>query len=387
MHTILRLQTAYALRGWRFFSTSSWVGTLNFLGGSALLLAVAAAKLQWIAPLSFGPWNPPYENALPFALGTHLLVMAYLISRNRVKLRLQRFMQLMTMAQEGVSHELLGPMHLRALTLHDVSTALTRFAAHAQEAYARCRTLQHELETSRLLMQQLSAQHATLVASTNREIVEQYQHVLAYAHYLDEHIQARAPDAQLRYDFDDVCESSFNLKLIATAMEILRHGAQPFTPVPLTTLLQQTVLALAPSLDRRAMKLSSLGVDEQLIVHTDLPALAHAVWIMLLGIIRFAADESTLRLRCLELAQNDEVMLSIVVSELSPGQLSREERHAHLARQLPHSTPHMFAETVRMHGNVQLAQLLLEPLSGRLTILPITEYACEICLFLPSAKK
>ena len=77
--------------------------------------------------------------------------------------------------------------------------------------------------------------------------------------------------------------------------------------------------------------------------------------------------------------------MSIVVSELSPGQLTQEERGAFLARQLQHLTPHMFAETIRIHGNLQLAEMLMRPLDGRISVVPLTSHSCEICLVLPAA--
>jgi hypothetical protein len=120
---------------------------------------------------------------------------------------------------------------------------------------------------------------------------------------------------------------------------------------------------------------------------TDLTLFAHAVWIILLGVIRYAADESTLRLRTMRVSEGKEAMLSMVVSELAPGQLSPQERHDYLARQINHMTPHMFAETIRLHGNIQLAELMMTSLSGRISILPITSYACEISIFLPALQK
>jgi hypothetical protein len=208
--------------------------------------------------------------------------------------------------------------------------------------------------------------------------------VLAYANYLEEHIQRKTADAGLRYDFDDVCESSFNLTLIAGALNMLHTGTGSTPgPVPLAGLMQQTMLALAPSLDRRAMKLTTAEVDESVVATTDPHIIAQVLWMMLLGTIRYAAAESTLRMRCLASHDNTQALMSIVISELSPGCLSPEERGAHLVRQMEHLTPHMFAETIRIHANLQLAQLLLHRVDASISILPLTSHACEICLHLP----
>lgn len=275
---------------------------------------------------------------------------------------------------------------LSALSVREMVLSISRFATHAQNAYAKCRVLQHELEESREMMEQIATQHRIAMMSTNRELVEQYQSVLAYANYLDEHIRSHKSDAQLRYDFDDVCESGFNLKLIAQSLELLRQPGHQLTPVPLSTLLKQTIIALAPSLERRVMKLSTAGVDEEVLATTDLRLLSHALWMLLLGTIRYAAEESTLRLCCLKTSKGNAI-ISLGISELEPGQLSPEERQAHMVRQLQHMTPHMFAETIRMHANAQLAGLMLTRAGGSLSVLPISTHACEISMVLPLAKK
>jgi hypothetical protein len=46
----------------------------------------------------------------------------------------------------------------------------------------------------------------------------------------------------------------------------------------------------------------------------------------------------------------------------------------------------MFAETIRIHGNVQLADLLIQRLGGHIDVLPLTISSCEICMVLPAAK-
>lgn len=277
--------------------------------------------------------------------------------------------------------------HMPALvSVRELTGSIARFAAAAQEAYARSRALQHELDESRQMLAQIAMQHQVAVMSTSRELIEQYRSVLAYANYLDEHIRSHQGDTQLRYDFDDVCESGFNLKLIAQSLELLRTGRREITPVPLATLLQQTVIALAPSLERRVMKLSTAGVEDEVMAATDIHLLSHAVWMMLLGTIRYAAAESTLRLRCIA-GKDGQAIISIGISELEPGQLSPEERHAHLLRQLQHTTPHLFAETIRAHANAQLAGLMLARVGGVLNVLPISTHACEISLVLPLVKK
>lgn len=328
-----------------------------------------------------------YTALLPLAPLLALCPLLYALAHllcNRVLHPWRRLVQLIHIAQQYQPRE-----HgmLAILNLQEMASAMAQFAAHAQDAFSRCQILQTELHHAQHLMTQLEAQHHAILSTASRELTEQYQSVISYAHYLDDHIRRHAPDAQLRYDFDDVCESGFNLRLIAQSLELLRAAPPILATLPITDLLHQTVIALAPSLERRSMKLSSLGVDDRLLIATDLPAIAHALWIVLLGIIRYAADESTLRLRCLPVDDGRQVLLSIVVSELAPGALSVEERHAYLERQIEHLTPHMFAQTIRLHGNIQLAELLLARLHGRISILPLSSHACEISLFLPAGQK
>lgn len=272
------------------------------------------------------------------------------------------------------------------VTMLHVARDVGRFAGFALEYYKKNQEISSELEHSRMIIAQFALQQKTTLASADREIGEQYRSVLAYANYLEEHILSHKLDPTLRYDFDDVCESSFNLKLIAGALSTLSGPAQPtIEDVSLAGLMQQTILSLAPSLDRRSMKLTTAEVDLSVMARGDAKALALVLWMMLLGMIRYAEAESTLRMRCLYSRDMRKALLSIVISELSPGSMSPQEREDHLLRQLQHLTPHMFAETIRIHGNVQLADMLVKRLEGSISILPLTTTSCEICMVLPAA--
>lgn len=273
------------------------------------------------------------------------------------------------------------PMNARAM-LVEMAT-LSRLV---KEQSSSRRELKRELETVRQVLTQCTVQQQAMLATTNREISMQYQSVLSYANYLDEHIQRKTADAQLRFDFDDVCESSFTLKLIAGALDLLRcQSTAVVSDVPLATLMQQTMLALAPSLDRRAMRLTTAEADESVVALTDAGILSHVLWMMLLGLVRYAADESTLRMRCLYDTDRKRVLLSIVVSELAPGAMSPQERAEHLMRQMDQGNPPMFAETIKLHGNIQLAELMLTRIDAQISVVPLSAYACEICLNLPAA--
>ena len=287
----------------------------------------------------------------------------------------------------GAYNDNAAPTHLSIVNVWHIVSDVGQFASFAVEYYRRYQETNSALEQARAIIARFTIEQKAILNSTNREIAQQYRSVLSYANYLEEQIVSKKLDPSLRYDLDDVCESSFNLKLIAGALSMLNSPPlNASSNVPLAPLMQQTMLALAPSLDRRSMKLTTAEVDMSVAAYGDPGTLAHILWMMLLGMIRYAADESTLRIRCLHNRDGTQAIMSIVVSELSPNRLSEDERGEHLARQLEHLTPHMFAETIRIHGNVQLADLLMQRISGTISVLPLTVSSCEICVTLPSAK-
>ena len=287
---------------------------------------------------------------------------------------------------ERAAHELAPDSILlrTPASMSAMANEVIRLTSIARENHTRCRELASELAAARETINRYTHANHTLIGSTNREVHSQYQNVLAYAHYLEERISNRAVADEVRQDFDDVLESSLNLKLIASALALLNH-APVMSSVAVADTMKHMMLALAPSLERRTMRLSSAEVDLSVKAHTDPGILSHTLWMMLLGIVRYAENESTLRLRSLYDHDKKQAMVSIVVSELAPGKLSADERGKYLERQMQSMQPHMFADTVRLHANLQLAQLLLSHGGGRIEVVPLNAHACEICLFLPAA--
>ncbi len=324
---------AMAARAFDLFMAIATVTALNFMAWLNL------RTLGLIPETSFSLETPVWDNMVRFRLlaagmGCNIVAVLLLVAlRRRVLMPWRQLRHIVRHASQSISEER-EAQELRLISVRELAGSIARFASSAQDAYTRCRALQHELDESRQMLAQIVAQHQVALMSTNRELVEQYRSVLAYANYLDEHIRSHRGDTQLCYDFDDVCESGFNLKLIAQSLELLRLNQH----------------ALAPSLERQVMKLSTAGVENDVVATCDIQLLSHALWMMLLGTIRYAAAESTLRLRCIA-GKNGQAIISIGISELEPGQLSPDEGHAHLLRQLQHTSPHMFAETIRSHAN------------------------------------
>ncbi|MES2985126.1 MAG: hypothetical protein V4735_08070 [Pseudomonadota bacterium] len=322
------------------------------------------------------------DGVLWLAINFCMLVALFALRRH-VVVPLGRIAQHVQMVRAAFEQEMgrpLAPLNVRMLA-RDVA----RFTMLAQDYYHQYLSVSHELEQSRHAIDQIALQQQAMLATTSREITGQYQSILAYANYLEEHIARKQLDPSLRYDFDDVCEASFNLKLIAGALPTLRDGPLPAaSPVSLADLMQQTMLVLAPTLDRRSMRLTTAEVDRSVVALSDPEQLSQILWMLLLGTIRYAASESTLRLRSFYNSDGSKAMMSIVISELSPGSLSDAERGAYQLRQLQHLTPHMFADTIRTHANLQLAQLMLARMGAAISIVPLTVYACEISVVLPA---
>lgn len=305
--------------------------------------------------------------------------------RQWLVLPLSRITNQLQLVRSAFTHE--SAIAASPLNIPRLALDIGRFVAFALEHYRKHQEAAQALAQAREVIAQFALEQQAILASASREIITQYQAVLAYAHYLDEHIAKNKLDASIRYDFDDVSESSFNLKLIAGALGMLKLPDAPaLSNIALAPLMQQTMLALASALDRRCMKLTTAEVDMSVAARGDAGTLAQILWMMLLGMIRYAADESTLRLRCFHSRDGRQALLSIVVSELSPGCMSQNERSDHLTRRLQHLTPHMFAETLRIHGNVQLASLLIARIGGEISVVPLTISSCEICMTLPSAE-
>ena len=322
---------------------------------------------------------------LPLLACNLCLLALYHLGKRHIIAPLRYIAEMVQSARAEMAEEA-PPPNTRPLSVHAIARELGALLGMIQECHRKHHAMQRAFEEARTAIAEMAQQRDVILHTTNHAMVEQYQAVLAYANYLETLIASQQADASVRYDFDDACESAFNLKLITNALECLQ---QPLAPqehwFTLAELMQQTLLALAPSLDRRSMSLTTAEMDLTVAVLGDVRLMNHVVWMLLLGIIRFAADESILRMRCLYSSDRTQAILSLGVSELAPGRLSEAEREAHLERQLQYATPHMFAETIRRHANVQLAEMLLGPVIGSITVSPLTHYSCEICLTLPAA--
>jgi hypothetical protein len=366
------------------FEHSRWLSiaalSLLMAGVNAMVLARITAPFSSFQPIDIFIQLQTRDVQLWISINA-ALVSCYLLVCWRYMGPLARMKQLMLQTSHFLDRPLVIPANAQMMLKEMASLSLL-----VQEQSRARAALSHELDAVRRVLVQCNRQQETLLDSTSREMQSLYQSILGYAHYLDEHILQKTAESQLRFDFDDVCESGFNLKLIAGALELVRCPANPARiKMSLPGLLQQTMLALAPTLDRRVMRLTTAEVDESVLVHSDPEILSHVVWMVLLGIVRYAAEESTLRMCCRYNSDRALAVLSIVVSELAPGAMSPEERGAHMIRKMQQGSQHMFAETIRIHANIQLAELLLKRLGAVIGVVPLSPYSCEIRLEIPAA--
>ncbi len=312
-------------------------------------------------------------------------LIVYLLLRRTVMLPLRRILDLvhhLEMAEKEASarrHHLsfqdaIYDVHLRLQTL------LTAYRQHQK--------IEHQLTEAHRALTHFHAEQEIITQATSSEITQQYRAILAYAHYLEERIAHRSADPSLREDYDEVCEQAFNLQLIVQAMGVLgttRQETAALSRLSLSERIISLILDLTPSLDKRAMKLTTLAWDETVHAKSHSEVLTLTLWMLLLGGIRFAEDESTLTLGCRE--QGGRAVMEITISFLSPAALTESERLAYLEEKLSRGgrDASMFAQVLKSHGNIQLARLLAGRIEGDIAITPLTSYSCCITLTLPRA--
>jgi hypothetical protein len=255
-------------------------------------------------------------------------------------------------------------------------------------AYFEQHQMEYQLSQAHTSLERFHAEQTQFMSVTKSEVTQQYQNILAYAHYLEQCITTRHSDSSLRDDYDAVCEQAFNLQLIVQAMGMLpAHVPAPVLGnMALADRMASILLDLAPSLDRRAMRLTTTAWDENAYVISNSEWLTHTLWMMLLGCIRFAEDESTLTLSCAK--EDARIKVDVTVSFLSAGALTETERYAYLQKRMMdgQEEAHMFASTLDAHANIQLGKMLAERLGARLIITPLHTHACTLTLLLPCAQ-
>lgn len=242
--------------------------------------------------------------------------------------------------------------------------------------------LTHQLQEARSMLARAQARQDTALHAASREMLAQYHAVLGFANYLDERVAYPAEGGELRQDFDDICESAFQLKLVAYALEAL--GLQrPATRrnVRVSALLQSPLPALSSCLDRRVMHLDTRDVDMDICVTTDPTLIHHVVWMALLGIIRHAAPESTLVLSAKPVDDGRRAVIGIGIR--APSHPIAETPYTLLTATVEQDPAALFAHTVREHASLRLAELLLQSMDAELSMQVVSASECVVQLSMP----
>ncbi|MFN8929100.1 MAG: hypothetical protein ACK5WQ_01875 [Alphaproteobacteria bacterium] len=312
-------------------------------------------------------------------------LIAYLLLRRSYILPLRRILDLMHHLQ-AAENEAMVRKHGLSLqdSIHDaqmrIQTLLTAYRQHQR--------IEQQLAEAHAALSRFHHEQEILVGATSGEITRQYQTILAYAHYLEDRIANRSADPSLREDYDEVCEQAFNLQIIVQAMGILQATANSTILLQSVSLAERMIsimLDLTPSLDRRAMKLTTIAWDETVYANSHSEFLTLSIWMLLLGCVRFAEDESTLTLSCIR--RDHDVIMDVTVSFLNAASITPTERLEfleHKLREGERDAP-MFASILGTHGNIQLARLLASRIGANITITPLTPYSCSVALVLPPA--
>jgi hypothetical protein len=324
--------------------------------------------------------------ALLMAGGVNLLALiAYVFLRRSYILPLRRILDLMHHLQ-GAENE--STARARGLSLQETIYEVQLQIQTLLTAYRQHQRIEQQLAEAHAALSRFHHEQEILVGATSGEITRQYQTILAYAHYLEDRIANRSADPSLREDYDEVCEQAFNLQIIVQAIGILQATANHTILLQSVSLAERMIsimLDLTPSLDRRAMKLTTIAWDETVHANSHSEFLTLSMWMLLLGCVRFAEDESTLTLSCLK--RDQDVVMDITVSFLSAASITPTERLEFLERKLRENEQDapMFASILGAHGNIQLARLLASRIGANITITPLTAYSCSVALVLPRA--
>lgn len=288
--------------------------------------------------------------------------------------------------------------HILTKWQHSPYTASSCAIMHARSPFALLQELSrltdHALETHRLhmhLRMQLSASQHSLshyqsLTCLHSDMRTLFSRIAEYTQMLEETIARRASISSLHEAFDELSEHSFNLQLFISAFERLQKVVAPAGWVEITDpthTLSRVLVPLAASLDRRAMQLSSLAWNERVRAKIAANDLELIIWLMLLGTVRYAEEESTLVLSCEPATDGSHAIITCLVSELAPATMSAHERAAFMQEKQKYKSAHMFAHTLAESTNLTLARQLVSRVSGTLSVHARSQTSCLIELTLP----
>lgn len=251
-------------------------------------------------------------------------------------------------------------------------------------------TLRRQLGGAQQHIEQLLRQQHRLQCGAVGETGHVFRTIHLYAQYLEDMILAKRADADMRYDYDEVCEAAANLQCLMGGMQALleyeSRGHLFLSRCDVGDVLGRFLVQLTPALERRSMRITSHRFPASLAVCTDEPLLRHALWALLYACLRYAEADSTLHIEGKD--EVDEVALRFFVTHSNPAAISLGEREAYLSAltNSDHSV-HMFAHVIGQHPNMQLAGRIAAALGGTVDCLPQGPYCCMLEWRLPSGPR
>lgn len=264
---------------------------------------------------------------------------------------------------------------------------------------ALCRELRqltdNAIETHRMQMQlkmRLESQQKKLGeyeahVPFKSELKGMFEQVRAYSQMLEYSVAKNRTDPDLREAFDELSEHCVNLQLLTRGLDVLQQR-RIFENANMHTnpasAMSGLLLSLSTALERRNMSLSTLAWDEKVTAKIDPSLLELVMWLVLLGAIRYAEDESTLNLSCEPDYTTGCTYITCLITELAPLSMLAEERLAFMEEKSKYQNAHMFAHTLAGNTNYILANKLAAKAGATLNVHPLTQTSCLVELVLPA---
>lgn len=247
--------------------------------------------------------------------------------------------------------------------------------------------LHRQFTQAQLTIETLMRSHRRLNHGAFHETLHVFRTIQSYAQYLEDMVLAKRADETVRYDYDEVCEAAGNLQFLMEGMSHLLQEDSGTTERRLSmcdagSVLGQFLVHITPSLERRAMRITSRHFPKELFLYTQEPLLRHLLWALLYVCLRYAEDDSTLNIEGKD--GRERVTIRFFVTHSNPAALSVGERDAYLSAltNSDHSI-HMFAHALSQHPNMQIASKLAAALNGVVDCVPQGPYCCMLELTLP----
>lgn len=241
--------------------------------------------------------------------------------------------------------------------------------------------LRMQLSASQHTITQLQSQH-----QLRGEMKTLFSSIRSIAKEMDDAASRYGAAGSTCESFDALREQSFNLQLLLRGMEMLNERSSCIAvteSINPTAILSRILLPLSSALDARAMKLSSAAWSERTSVRMPPPALELIGWLVLLGIVRYAEDESELTLSCEPATDGSATFITCLISELAPASMHASERASFMNTKEKHTSAHMFAHTLAQSPNIKIACALSQRYGAALSIHSHTPTRCLIELTLP----